>query len=49
MTLAVDLSNLALEANGTAAGITANATTISAISIGNSTVNAVINSTTISN
>jgi hypothetical protein len=48
MTYAVDLSNLALEANGAAAGITANATAISAISIGNSTVNAVINSTTIS-
>ena len=39
MTYAVDLSNLALEANGAAAGITANATVITAISVGNSTVN----------
>ena len=39
MTYAVDLSNLALEANGAAAGITANTTAISAISVGNSTVN----------
>ena len=43
MTYAVDLSNLALEANGAAAGITANATAISAISVGNSTVNTTIN------
>ena len=45
MTYAVDLSNLALEANGAAAGITANTTAISAISVGNSTVNSTINST----
>jgi len=48
MTYAVDLSNLALEANGTVAGITANATAISAISVGNSTVNTTINSTAFS-
>jgi len=45
MTYAVDLSNLALEANGAGAGITANATAISAISVGNSTVNSSINAT----
>ena len=45
MTYAVDLSNLALEANGAAAGITANTTAISAISVGNSTVNSTINAT----
>jgi hypothetical protein len=48
MTYAVDLSNLALEANGTAAGITANATAISAISVGNATVNTTINATSFS-
>ena len=48
MTYAVDLSNLALEANGTAAGITANATAISTISVGNSTINTTINATSFS-
>ena len=48
MTYAVDLSNLALEANGAAAGITANATAISAISVGNTTVNTTINATSFS-
>ena len=45
MTYAVDLSNLALEANGAAAGITTHATGISYISVGNSTVNSIVNST----
>ena len=47
MTYAVDLSNLALEANGAAAGITANTTAISAISVGNSTINTSINATSL--
>jgi hypothetical protein len=48
MTYAVDLSILGLEANGSAAAITANATGISVILVGNSTVNTVIDASTIS-
>ena len=42
MSYTQDLLNLAMEANGIVAGITANTTAISSISVGNSTVNTTI-------
>ena len=45
MSYTQDLLNLAMEANGIVAGITTHATGISYISVGNSTVNSIVNST----
>jgi hypothetical protein len=47
MSQTTDLLNLSLEANGIGAGITANDTAISAISVGNTTVNSSINATSL--
>jgi hypothetical protein len=47
MSYTQDLLNLAMEANGIVAGITANTTAISSISVGNSTVNSSINATSL--